>query len=75
MKTYEKHEDACNYAKANPGLVVVRNEQSWFVGDRKSIVELHFETYEVPASWDNHAWYAYVESQKLDAEQERQIRI
>ena len=47
MKTYEKHEDACNYAKANPGLVVVRNEQSWFVGDRKSIVELHFETYEV----------------------------
>ena len=42
MKDFEKYQDACSYARANPGLVVLRNEENWIVGDRRSIFEINF---------------------------------
>ncbi len=45
MKGFAEHEDACNYAKANPGFIVVRDVpvarygQNWVVGDRAAIYE------------------------------------
>ena len=40
MKSFQDYNDACSYAKVNPGLVVVRNQQNWAVGDRRSIYKL-----------------------------------
>ena len=40
MKSFLEHSDACNYAKMNPGLVVVRNGQDWFVGEVADISKL-----------------------------------
>lgn len=32
MKHFTKHKEACSYAKANPGFVVIRYEDGWIVG-------------------------------------------
>lgn len=37
MEGFDKHKDACNYAKANPGFIVIRDGQEWIVGDRVEI--------------------------------------
>lgn len=37
MKGFDEHKDACNYAKANPGFIVIRDGQEWIVGEKLDI--------------------------------------
>lgn len=40
IEYFSEHKDACNYAKSNPGSVVIRYGENWIVGERKDIFKL-----------------------------------
>lgn len=40
IKEFSDYAQACNYAKQHPGLIMIRKDNLWFVGDRKFIYPL-----------------------------------
>ncbi len=51
-KIYKTHEQACDYAKINPGFIVVINKNNWYVGERKTILAIKKE--ELSVTKKNH---------------------
>ena len=40
VEIFEQHKEACDFAKANIGFVVVANVQKWFAGERNAIMAI-----------------------------------
>ena len=40
VKTFSDHNEACNYAKANLGFIVIPSGQGWIVGERNAVLAI-----------------------------------